>query len=284
VEFPLDPSLSKMLIVSCEMGCSEEILSIVSMLSVPAIFFRPRGREEDSDAKREKFQVPESDHLTLLNVYMQWRVNKYSSNWCNQHFIHAKAMRKVREVRAQLKDIMEQQKIPLVSSGMNDWDVVRKCICSSFFQNAARLKGIGEYVNLRTGIPCFLHPTSALFGMGFTPDYVVYHELIMTAKEYMQCVTSVDGYWLAELGPMFYSVKHSGITRKDHRLQAVKDVETMEEEMRLAQEELKREKKEAEEAFHRQSKRLKIATPGLSTPRPPQTPSRTPSARSRFGL
>lgn len=26
VEFPLDPPLSKMLIVACEMGCSEEIL------------------------------------------------------------------------------------------------------------------------------------------------------------------------------------------------------------------------------------------------------------------
>jgi hypothetical protein len=44
------------------------------------------------------------------------------------------------------------------------------------------VKGIGEYVNLRTGMPCHLHPTSALFGCGFTPDYIVYHELIMTTK------------------------------------------------------------------------------------------------------
>ena len=43
-------------------------------------------------------------------------------------------------------------------------------------------QGIGEYVNCRTGMPCHLHPTSALFGMGFTPDYVVYHELVMTSK------------------------------------------------------------------------------------------------------
>lgn len=46
------------------------------MLSVPSIFFRPKGREEDSDAAREKFQVPESDHLTLLHVYNQWKTNK----------------------------------------------------------------------------------------------------------------------------------------------------------------------------------------------------------------
>ena len=29
----------------------------------------------------------------------------------------------------------------------------------------------------------------------------------------MQCVTSVDGHWLAEMGPMFYSVKDSSITK-----------------------------------------------------------------------
>lgn len=46
---------------------------------------------------------------------------------------------KVREVRAQLKDIMDQQKMALISCG-TDWDVVRKCICSAYFFRAARLK------------------------------------------------------------------------------------------------------------------------------------------------
>ena len=40
VEFPLEPSLSKMLVISEEMECSLDILIIVSMLSVPSIFFR----------------------------------------------------------------------------------------------------------------------------------------------------------------------------------------------------------------------------------------------------
>ena len=64
-------------------------------------------------------------------------------------------------------------------------------------------------MNLRTGIPCVLHPSSAIYGLGFTPDYVVYHELVMTVKEYMQCVTAVDPQWLAEMGPMFFSVRTS---------------------------------------------------------------------------
>lgn len=47
----------------------------VSMLSVPSIFYRPKSREEEADGVREKFQVPESDHLTYLNVYLQWKHN-----------------------------------------------------------------------------------------------------------------------------------------------------------------------------------------------------------------
>lgn len=36
---------------------------------------------------------------------------------------------------------MVQQKMPIKSCG-NDWDVLRKCICSSYFHQAARLKVI----------------------------------------------------------------------------------------------------------------------------------------------
>ncbi|RYG56246.1 hypothetical protein EON66_03365, partial [archaeon] len=208
VEFPLDPPLSKMLIMAELLGCTAEVATVVSMLSVPSVFFRPRDREAESDAAREKFFVPESDHLTLLNVYLQWKRNGYSASWCTQHFIHIKAMKKAREARQQLLDIMKMQGILLTTCG-NNWDVVRKAICSAYFVNSARLKGVGEYVNMLTGMPTHLHPSSALFGLGYTPDYIVYHELVLTTKEYMMCVTAVDAEWLAELGPMFFSVKRS---------------------------------------------------------------------------
>lgn len=65
VEFPLDPPLSKLLLFAHESGnCSSEVLIVVSMLSVPSVFFRPKDREEESDAAREKFFV--SYIFTLL--------------------------------------------------------------------------------------------------------------------------------------------------------------------------------------------------------------------------
>ena len=205
-EFPLDPPLSKMLLISLELDCSEEVLIIVSMLSVPSIFYRPKGREEESDQIHEKLQVPESDHLTLLNTFLQWKMHKYSSSWCAQNFIHLKAMRKVREVRSQLMDIMQSKKMKLKSIG-NEWDNVRKCICSAYFHHAARLKAIGEYINCRTGMPCKLHPHSALYQAGFMMDYVVFYEIIFTTKEYMNFVTAVEPEWLLSYGSIFFKTK-----------------------------------------------------------------------------
>lgn len=45
----------------------------------------------------------------------------------------------------------------------------------------------------------------------------VYHELILTSKEYMSTVTAVDPQWLAELGGVFYSVKEKGYSARDRR-------------------------------------------------------------------
>lgn len=44
-EFPLEPQLGKMMLVSVDLGCSEEITTIVSMLSVQNVFYRPREKQ-----------------------------------------------------------------------------------------------------------------------------------------------------------------------------------------------------------------------------------------------
>ncbi|KAJ4421665.1 DEAH-box RNA helicase prp16 [Neurospora sp. IMI 360204] len=242
--FPMDPPLAKLLITSEEYGCSEEMVTIVSMLSVPNVFYRPKERQEESDAAREKFFVPESDHLTYLHVYTQWKANGYNDGWCVRHFLHSKSLRRAKEVREQLLDIMKMQNMKMMSCG-TDWDVIRKCICSGYYHQAAKVKGIGEYINLRTSVTVQLHPTSALYGLGFLPDYVVYHELILTSKEYMSTVTSVDPHWLADLGGVFYSVKEKGYSAREKRITETEFNRKMEIEAQMAAD-----KKRQEDQLH----------------------------------
>ncbi|PHH69289.1 hypothetical protein CDD82_7858 [Ophiocordyceps australis] len=214
--FPMDPSLSKLLVTADEYGCSEEMVTIVSMLSVPNVFYRPKERQDEADAQREKFWVHESDHLTYLQVYSAWKASGFSDGWCVKHFLHAKSLRRAREIREQLLDILRAHKMKLQSCG-TDWDLIRKCICSGYYHQAARHKGSGEYINLRTNVVVQLHPTSALYA-GHPPEYVVYHELMLTAKVYVSTVTAVDPHWLADLGGVFYSVKEKGYSARDKRV------------------------------------------------------------------
>lgn len=44
-EFPLEPPMSKVLIASVDLGCSDEILTILAMLSAQNIFYRPKEKQ-----------------------------------------------------------------------------------------------------------------------------------------------------------------------------------------------------------------------------------------------
>ena len=209
-EFPLEPSLSKMLVMANHLKCLEEVLIVVSMLSVPHVFYRPKERSEEADAIREKFYIPESDHLTLLNVYQQFLKNGQRESWCIKHFLHSKPLRKAKEIREQLLDLLKKNKFQVTSCG-NNLDLVRKAICSAYFHHTARMKTLNEYMNMRSGVSCYVHPTSAISSLGALPDYIVYHELLYTSKEYMQTITSVSPIWLAEIGSRFFSVKNMNI-------------------------------------------------------------------------
>ncbi|BBH01369.1 hypothetical protein Prudu_011618 [Prunus dulcis] len=114
-------------------------------------------------------------------------------------------------------------------------------------------------------MPCHLHPSSALYGMGCTPEYVVYHELILTTKEYMQCATAVEPQWLAELGPMFFYVKESDTSMLEHKKTRKEEKTAMEEmeNLREAQAEAEKESELEREKRSKQQQQQRMSMPGL---------------------
>jgi len=200
-EFPIEPPLSKMLIESCNLGCSDEALTIVGMLSAQNIWYRPREKQAQADQKKAKFYQPEGDHLTLLAVYTGWKNNRFSNPWCHENFIQARSMRRAQDVRKQMVTIMDRYKLDLVSCGKN-YNKIRKAIASGFFCHAARKDPTEGYRTMIEGQPVYIHPSSALFNKN--PDWVIYHELILTTKEYMREIIQIEPKWLVELAPKFF--------------------------------------------------------------------------------
>jgi ATP-dependent RNA helicase DHX8/PRP22 len=202
-EFPLEPPMSKMLIASVDLACSEEILTVVAMLSAQNIFYRPKEKQAQADMKRAKFFQPEGDHLTLLTTYESWKANKFSNPWCHENFLQARSLRRAQDVRKQLLTIMDRYRLDCVSAGKN-FNRIRRAITSGFFFHAARKDPQEGYKSLVENQPMYIHPSSALFQR--QPDWVIYHELILTTKEYMREVCVIEPKWLTELAPRFFKM------------------------------------------------------------------------------
>lgn len=202
-DFPMDPSLAKTLIAAVDLGCSDELLSIVSMLNVQTVFYRPKDKQAQADQKKAKFHDPHGDHLTLLNVYNSWKQSGFARPWCHENFIQARGISRAKDVRDQLVKIMERYKHPIVSCG-RDTEKVRRALCSGFFRNSARKDPQEGYKTLIEGTNVYLHPSSALFGKN--AEWTVFHSLVMTTKEYMHYSTAIEPKWLVEAAPTFFKV------------------------------------------------------------------------------
>ena len=162
-EFPVDPMLSKTILASENFKCSEEILTICAMLSVNnSVFYRPKDKIIHADTARQNFFNPVGDHLTLLNVYKQWEESGFSTQWCYENFIQHRSMKRARDVRDQLLNLMERAEIELVSCN-DDTVAVRKAITAGFFYHSSRLSKTGAYKTTKHQQTVHIHPNSCLF-------------------------------------------------------------------------------------------------------------------------
>ncbi|KAL5576626.1 hypothetical protein UlMin_018325 [Ulmus minor] len=203
-EIPLDPMISKMILSSSEFGCSEEIITIAAVLSIQSIWFSGRGNQKELDEAKLRFAAAEGDHVTFLNVYKGFLQSRKSSQWCHKNLINYHAMRKVIEVREQLRRTAQRIGIVLKSCE-GDMTVVRKAVTAGFFANACRLEAFshdGKYKTIRGSQEVYIHPSSVLFRVN--PKWIIYHSIVSTEKQYMRNVITIDPSWLLEAAPHFY--------------------------------------------------------------------------------
>jgi len=205
-EFPLDPQLAKMLISSVEFKCSNEILSITSMLSVPNCFVRPKDVQKQADEGKGRFAHIDGDHLTLLNVYHAYKQYNEDPKWCYDNFINHRSLKSADSVRSQLERIMTRLHLPLESTEFTSKDYylnIRKAILNGYFMQVAHLEKLGHYLTIKDNQIVNLHPGTTL---DHKPEWVVYNEFVLTSKNFIRTDSDIKGEWLLELAPHYYDL------------------------------------------------------------------------------
>ncbi|KAJ3379990.1 hypothetical protein HDU84_006254 [Entophlyctis sp. JEL0112] len=220
-EFPTDPMLSKTLIAAEQYQCTEEVVSIISMLSTGnAIFYKPKSEAVQAEQARKNFFRPGGDHITLLAIWNAWVETNYSIVWCRENYIQLRSMKRAQDVREQLVKLMERTEVPLVSNpDPGNTIPIRKAITSGFFYNTARLQRSGDsYRTAKHNQTVMVHPSSSMYvgnagaGAGAPPragakelaQWELYHELVYTNREFMRQVIEIQPDWLLEVAPHYY--------------------------------------------------------------------------------
>ncbi|KAK0444479.1 P-loop containing nucleoside triphosphate hydrolase protein [Armillaria borealis] len=206
VEFPLDPQLAKMLIVSPEFKCSNEILTITAMLSVPNVWIRPPNARNQADAAKALLTVRDGDHLTMLNVYNQYVQNKYDKSWLYNHFLSARALAQADNVRAQLERTMAKYEVDMVSLSDEKklYQNIRQVLVCGFFMQVAHKEGEkGNYLTVKDNQVVALHPSC---GLDTQPEWVIFNEFVLTKRPYIRMVSDVRPEWLLEHAANYFDL------------------------------------------------------------------------------
>lgn len=207
-EFPLDPQLSKMVIASADHNCSNEILSITAMLSVPQCFLRPNEAKKAADEAKMRFAHIDGDHMTLLNVYHAFKQNGEDIQWCYDNFVQFRSLKSADNVRMQLARIMDRFALKRTSTDFNSKDYylnIRKALVTGFFMQVAHLERTGHYLTVKDNQVVQLHPSTCL---DHKPEWVLYNEFVLTTKNYIRTVTDIKAEWLVRHAAQYYDLSN----------------------------------------------------------------------------
>uniref|UniRef100_A0A2M3Z2W7 RNA helicase n=1 Tax=Anopheles braziliensis TaxID=58242 RepID=A0A2M3Z2W7_9DIPT len=220
-EFPLDPQLAKMLIASCQHNCSNEILSITAMLSVPQCFVRPNEMKKAADDAKMRFAHVDGDHLTLLNVYHAFKQNNEDQAWCYDNFINYRSLKSADNVRQQLARIMDRFQLQRTSTDFTSreyYSNIRKALVQGFFMQVAHLERTKHYQTIKDNQVVQLHPSTCL---DHKPEWVIYNEFVLTTKNYIRTVTDVKPEWLLQIAPQYYELANFPLCEAKRQLELI---------------------------------------------------------------
>jgi ATP-dependent helicase HrpA len=119
---PVDPTVGRMILQARREKCLREVAVIAAGLSIQDPRERPLEKQAQADAAHRRFAHPDSDFLTLLNIWeafhdefetmSQSRLRRF----CRGHFLSYTRLREWRDIHAQLLDVMSGREDGRMSS------------------------------------------------------------------------------------------------------------------------------------------------------------------------
>lgn len=206
---PLDPRISRMMLEAGKEGCVEEVAVIAAALSIQDPRERPTEKALQADQMHTPFRDPDSDFLTLLNIWnrfhREWESLKTQNKmrkFCKAHFLSFPRMRDWVYTFDQIISILKEQKIPWVSRPVKEppesrYARIHKSVLSGYLSNIALKKEKNIY-QAAGGREAMIFPGSTLFNK--KAPWIVAAEMVKTSRLFARTAAKIDVSWLEALG------------------------------------------------------------------------------------
>lgn len=195
---PIDPRLGRMLLAAADEGCVNEVLTLVSALSVQDPRERPFDKRQAADELHAEFHHEASDFLAWLNLWNFVTVQKENlSNsqfrkMCRQRFLSTLRILEWFDVRKQLLRLCKDLKLPL-SSTEAEADNIHRALLNGLLANVAVKTDKKDYLGTRNR-HLSIFPGSGLFKKG--PKWMMAAEVAETSRVYARQIAAIQPQWI----------------------------------------------------------------------------------------
>ncbi len=223
---PVDPTVGRMLLQARREGALAEVLVIASGLSIQDPRERPSEKREAADRAHGRFNHPESDFLTLWNIWNECHeaCEKMSQRqlrkFCKAHMLAYSRMREWRDIYEQLGVVLGDLDFPSANAVAAEYHQVHRALLSGLLGAVAQ-RDSGNRYRATHGRQVRIFPGSTLFdrkaakgrshggkqtpapaqeASNRTPEWIMAAEWVETSRLFARTCARIDAAWILDLG------------------------------------------------------------------------------------
>ncbi len=228
---PVDPTVGRMILQATQEGCLREILVIAAGLSIQDPRERPMEAADKADEMHRKFADPQSDFLSLLNIWKAYHEQMESltqaklRKFCKQHFLSYLRMREWRDIHSQLEHSIRDIGGFKFAQADAEYHQIHRALLSGLLHGVAE-KELGNTFRMAHQRRIDLFPGSVLYDRkaakaararkkpatpvkSSTPDWILCAEIVETSRLFGRNAAEIDPAWIEELGAHLIRTKYT---------------------------------------------------------------------------
>lgn len=202
-DLPIDPCISRIIIEAKDNNCLREIKIIGAVLAIQDPRIRPVDREKEADEVHKAFLHPQSDFLTLLNIWnsfhdVQDTVKSWSrlKKYCKANFLSYQRMREWIDLHDQLDRILGLREGFADNQINASYEQIHRALLAGFLRNLARKK-LGHLYQGAHNKELHIFPGSHQFMKG--GQWLVAASFIETTRLYALTVATIEPEWIESI-------------------------------------------------------------------------------------